>query len=197
MGEPIDRAQIQLWVDRLLSESEADKKVEAASRLSRMAIRTRGAVRTRGGPPPARLERGQLDSALETLRNDESPAVRREVAYAIGEWGDEKAVAVLRNIATHDPDEGVRQAAISALGAIGGSAAIEALCDLSETPQSDSSRYDIVRELTELMLALKPGERQKQTGRVIDALRNVQACEEASAHVRQSAASGLAALEQR
>lgn len=100
MSEQIDLQVIQLWLERLRSGSEKER-AQAASELSHLHIRTRGSVRTRAGLRhsargefPSELSQDAMRIVLAALR-DESPAVRREAAFALGEWGNEEAATIL------------------------------------------------------------------------------------------------------
>lgn len=158
MSKPVDSELVRVWLERLRAGSDAEK-TQAASELSRLRIRTRGSVRTRGAIAhaascdfPEEMAEGALDTVLAAFR-DESPDVRREVACALGEWGDERAAEILRKTIVGeelDEDVEVRRAAISALGTIGGPAAVNALCQVAESDPSDMLRYDALASLTEL-----------------------------------------------
>lgn len=158
MPKPVDSELVSVWLERLRAGNDAEK-TRAASELSRLRIRTRGSVRTRGAMTraascgfPEQMAEDALSTVLAAFR-DESPDVRREVACALGEWGDERAAEILgKTIVGDELDEDVevRRAAVSALGTIGGPAAVNALCQVAENDPSDMLRYDALASLTEL-----------------------------------------------
>lgn len=85
------------------------------------------------------------DDWLETLTGEAEhpdPAVRQEVARALGELGDERAAATVGEL-VDDTELEVRLAAIKALGRLGGDEAREALLYALEDEQ------DIIREAAE------------------------------------------------
>ena len=165
MSETIDRQVIQLWLERLRTGSEPEQ-AQAASALSRLHIRTRGSVRTRGGLHyaahsefPAELSQEAMRIVLAALQ-DKSVSVRRQVACAIGEWGDERAATTLQEMVVgdrRDPEEDVRRTVVAALGTIGGSTAVKTLCQAAEDDPSEAVRYDALAALTELVLLAQPG----------------------------------------
>jgi len=158
MIERIDPQVVKLWLDRLRNGSVAERE-QAASELSRNHIRSRGAVRTRGSAraPAANDFPNDIHedamSALLAAMQDQSPSVRREVAFAIGEWGNRDAAAILSQILLgdqQDPEEEVRRAAVAALGTIGGPTAMDGLSQVAGSDASESVRYDALAALTEL-----------------------------------------------
>jgi hypothetical protein len=160
MSEPIDPEIVRIWLQRLRSGTEREKE-RAASELSRMQIRTRGAVRTRGGLSRAARNEfadktgpGDLQTVIQALQ-DESPAVRREVAFSLGEWGDEEAAESLSELVRVDPDEQVRRAAVAALGVIGGPIAVDTLCQVVERDQSESLRSDALSAITQMAISTR------------------------------------------
>jgi hypothetical protein len=64
---------------------------------------------------------------LTVLASGEDPVDREDAAWALGESGLAEVVAPLRQLGLADANEDVREAAIGALGAIGGDEAIHAL----------------------------------------------------------------------
>lgn len=62
-----------------------------------------------------RLKVPQSLGPLSALLEDPVPEVRARAAWALGELGDEQAISALANIADHDPDESVRNAAQTAI----------------------------------------------------------------------------------
>src|SRR5262249_22328691 len=95
---------------------------------------------------------------LASLR-DPSLEVRREAAFALGEWGDERAAEILGTVAAgpqRDAAEGVRRAAVAALRTIGGPTAVTALCRAAEGDPSEAVRYTAVFALGDLALRDRP-----------------------------------------
>jgi len=160
MSKKIDIQVVQLWLERLRRGS-IQERAQAAWELSRLHSRARGSVRTRGGlrhsaPSefPPELSQDAMRTVLAALQ-DESPAVRREVAFSLGEWGDEQAATILSEMVVGDKqdfEEEVRRAAIAALGTIGGPTAVNTLCQVAEHDPSDAIRYDALATLSELVL---------------------------------------------
>jgi HEAT repeat protein len=159
MQEQIDPNEIKLWIERLRSDSEEDR-VQAASELSRMSIRVRGTVRTRGSASRAassEFPKSLPDAMSHTLDalQDQSPAVRREVAAALGTWGDTDAANILSHMIAGpglDADEGVRRAVVRALGTIGGPVAVRGLQVAAQSDQAEAVRRDAISALAELAL---------------------------------------------
>ncbi len=154
--EHIDSQVLKLRLEHLQSGSEKER-VHAASELSRSHIRAKG-VRTRGSLDHAAT--GELSQdAMHIMQNalqDPSSAVRREVAFALGQWGDEEAVAILHELVVGDVEEEVRRAAINALGTIGGATAVKTLCEAAEKDPSEAIRYNALAVLNELALKNYP-----------------------------------------
>jgi HEAT repeat protein len=161
MSEQTDPELVRIWVDRLRTGSETEKR-RAASELGLIQLRKRGAIRTRGGMSYAApnefadlTQREDLKTLIDALR-DESPAVRRAVALSLGEWGDEQAAAILSQIVNGppgDPDEQVRGAAIAALGVIGGPTAVLTLLRvLDDIASSESLCSAALGALTQIKL---------------------------------------------
>jgi HEAT repeat protein len=214
--EAVDPDELSLWLTRLRHSQERNR-VQAASELSRMRIRARGTVRTRGTLHqaastefPASLP-DALQQILTILQQDQSAAVRREVAAALGEWGDETAVEVLRQMtvgSTQDADERVRRACVRALGVIGGPAAAVALCEIAEQDPSEAIRRDAISAVTDLGLKNPPIRRvtrgatrvrgdAAQTQRVLQALQRITQDDTTKGYLRYMAEAGLNALQHR
>lgn len=172
MSKEVDPQEVRRWVELLRSGSD-EQKAYAASELSRVAIRTRGAVRTRGslesvarGAFPEAVREDAMQAAWAALQAQVDPAVRREVAFALGQWADETAVNVLKGMLVGpnpDPDEGVRQACVEALKTIGGRSAVQGLCVAAEGDQSEAVRYAAIAALAEL-IAEERQSRPKESG---------------------------------
>lgn len=170
MPGKVPREEIEFWLERLRS-GDAQEMAQAASELSRLHVRTRGAVRTRGSlarAATAELDRDALGAVLDALRHT-SAEVRREVAYAVGQWGDERAAKILATLAAgeaRDADEGVRRAALRGLQAIGGPAAVRALRTAAEGDESEAVRYEAIDALTVLALYATTGPARRVPGAV-------------------------------
>ena len=164
MPEKVDSQIVRLWLERLRTGSEKER-AQAASELSRLHIRNRGSVRTRGSLShsassefPPELSTDAMSIVLTALR-DESPAIRREVAFALGEWGNEEAANILARMLCkpgQDQEAEVRRACIAALKTIGGRVAVQALRMTAESDESEAVRYDAVAALAELALEAYP-----------------------------------------
>lgn len=123
------KTEVNQWIDQLVT-STGKVKCQAAAELSRLGVWTRGSVRPRGTiEQPARNELPEPDRLQEVVGLLESTDkdVRRHVASALGEWGDEKAAKALCKILDSEPDEDVRLSCITALRTIGGPTATDAL----------------------------------------------------------------------
>ena len=136
MSTPSPQEQVRELV-RMLREGASPDRHRAAIEIGRLGVRTRGISPTRGRISQAQTTAfpGDYATYLQAARagfQDADPDVRREVAFAVGEWGDAAAVAILRWIvlpgdSASEPDPGVRTAAVRALGWIGGPEAVEIL----------------------------------------------------------------------
>lgn len=156
-----DPAEVRMWVERLRTSKTDQEAAEAASRLSYVRVRTRGSVRTRGAVSraaesefPEEVRQEAMQVALRALQ--ERAEVRREVAFALGQWADEKAVGILVQILKADPDEGVRRACVDALRTIAGVQAVNALRLAAERDCSEQVRYDAIAALAELASTEQP-----------------------------------------
>ncbi|RME75391.1 MAG: hypothetical protein D6776_03345 [Planctomycetota bacterium] len=122
-SEPAVRREAELALERLRPEDAIDPMRDAMGRLRRPEARAalcRLLARTRS---PAALQ-----PLLEALRDPE-PAVRREAALGLRQLGDRRAVGGLLAVLV-DEDEGVRHAAVSAVGALGPAPAARVLMRL-------------------------------------------------------------------
>ena len=183
MPEPSNLQEITQWLERLLSARASEQdRVQAASEMSRIRIRMRGAVKSRGSlskaarsvfPPSVPDAMSQI---LRALQDEESPLVRTEVAASLGLWGDddEKAAAKILNRMVVGPeadmDERVRRASVRALGLIGGPEAIKGLCAAAEHDPEEGVRRDSISALVELALqesaaAAAPNQQASSTAR--------------------------------
>ncbi len=97
---------------------------------------------------------GDLDVLARLLKPEGSPQVVRQAADLAGQYQDQAFVQPLIALATADVSTDVRQAAVHALGAIGGDAAREALLPLAASGQPMTLRFLGVAGLTSLDVGL-------------------------------------------
>ena len=192
MTDTVRPTDVQQWIE-LLHSSVSTERLKGATELASLAVRTRtrGVIRTRGTLSQAalsRLPKGvSLSAALDAFK-DQHVEVRRAVAFALGEWADEDAVEVLRQIAEADSESVVGGEAIDALGKIGGQQAVEVLQIAARHDRSVDVRIRAIRALAELARA-DPSASQ----RVIETLESVKA-EDPADPVRNQAEEALARL---
>lgn len=101
---------------RGLREGDSEKRRLAAIALGRTAIRTREATRPRTA--------ATIAPAAECALRGPDPTARREIAYALGQWGGDEAVVLLAGLVapehgTSDPDPAVRATTVRALARTG------------------------------------------------------------------------------
>ncbi len=84
----------------------------------------------------------------ELLEKDESPLVRDNAAFALGELGDNRAVPYLIK-ALRDSDEWVRKSAAKALGILKSKESFDALCQCLND-QSPTVRRTVARALAQI-----------------------------------------------
>lgn len=87
--------------------------------------------------------------AANVALQDTDPDVCREVAFALGEWGDAKAVEIIRRIvvpwdAGYNRNPGERTAAVRSLGRIGGPEALKILEQLQTGDPSSEVRSGVL-----------------------------------------------------
>lgn len=166
MGQKVDSLEVKMWVERLRNSKTDEEAARAASRLSQLRIRTRGTIKTRGGgftraaesDFPPELENEAMEVTITALK-EKGPAVRREVAFALGQWSDETAAQILAKMLVwehRDEVEDVRLACIDGLRSIAGRTAIKALQQAAEKDPSERVRYAAIEALGELALAEEP-----------------------------------------
>lgn len=68
---------------------------------------------------PAGAPREGLMPALEHALADDDALVVEAACWALGEWGETRAVQELAHVSGHHPDARAREAAVAALGAVG------------------------------------------------------------------------------
>jgi HEAT repeat protein len=149
-----DSRDIEKWVEQLRGHAQPER-LKAASELGQLGVRTRGGVRVRGSlseSAKARMEREQINVVMQAL-SDADADIRREVAFALGEWADDVAVKVLSELAQQDTALQVRVAAVSALSQIGGEEAVESLKRIAREDQHDEARAAAISGLGELASA--------------------------------------------
>jgi HEAT repeat protein len=154
--EPSRQQEVQRLLD-LLRSKVIEERLKAARQLKEIGVRTRGG-RTRGvvsKPASKPIEALDLTPAMEAIK-DAHWEVRREVALALGEWGDEVAVKVLEHLARQDPDWEVRSAVAQALANIGGPRAVEVLKYMATTDPDPRARKAAVEGLAGLALTTWP-----------------------------------------
>jgi HEAT repeat protein len=138
-----------------LRDTVGRQRQQAAAELIQLGIRTRGTILPRGSeksPAPNRLpEYGMQEQILNGLK-DADAATRREIALALGEWGDERAAQNLARLLheQRDEDEDVRLACIFALKMIGGEDSVNALARTAAGDTSDGIRFAALAALEEL-----------------------------------------------
>lgn len=121
-------------------------------------MRTRGATRTRGAvtqPASKPIQALDLSPALDAI-DDAHWEIRREVALALGEWGDEVALKVLERLARNDTEWRVREAVAEALATIGGAQAVELLTYMVKTDPHPRPAERALKGLGDLALATWP-----------------------------------------
>jgi HEAT repeat protein len=171
-SKEVDEVEVRRWVELLRSEAQEDK-LKAASQLGRIGVRTRGPVVTRGSlsaSAKARMAKEQLNVALRAL-SDKHTEVRKEVAFAIGEWADEIAVTVLSELAQRDEDVRVRIAATDALAKIGGPAVVKMLQVIARKDPHEDARASAISGLGNLALASVPTRSETLPARTRGAVR--------------------------
>ena len=162
---------IQQEVERLLEllrSDTADERLEAATELRALGLRARGEVRIRGAALHAaspRLRDVNLEPALRALA-DAQWEVRKEVALAVGEWADERAVEVLGHLARTNPEWRVRIAAVEALSNIGGPMVVKLLTGIAKSDPYQDVRARALEGLGDLALAAWPELSEKQGDRI-------------------------------
>lgn len=212
--------EIEKLIELLKTETN---RSQAAAQLGRIGVRTRGAQSmTRGSLQQSakpRIQGIDFAPAYEALR-DKRPAVRREVAFALGEWADESAVDILAVLAAGDrldPDPEVRGEVADALGKIGGAKAVSALEVLALKDADENVRSRAIGVLGSLAVKARPESKRTrgaavrtagavrsraavagavaQSRGVIKLFRSIQASD-TSPYVRQVAGENLSHLEE-
>lgn len=149
--------EAQLLLD-LLRSQVANERLRAAKELEEAGVRTRDAVRTRGvmtQPASKPIQELDLTPAMEAI-HDAHWEVRRDVALALGAWGDEVALEVLAQLARHDSEWRVREAVAEALATLGGARAVELLTHMVKTDPHPRPAERALKGLGDLALATWP-----------------------------------------
>jgi HEAT repeat protein len=157
MEQQVSREEVKRLLELLRSQA-AEERLRAATELKSMGVNARGAVRTRGAvtQPAARpLEEIDLTPAMEAL-SDAQWDVRREVALAVGEWGDKLAIEVLERLARTDSEWRVRATVAEALANIGGPKAVENLTYMVKKDPHPNPVERAMEGLGDLALATWP-----------------------------------------
>jgi HEAT repeat protein len=154
-----NRQEIEKLINLLKTETN---RSHAAAQLGRIGVRTRGArSMTRGSLQQSaepRIQGMDLTPAYEAMR-DQRPSVRREVAFALGEWADESSVGILIALAAgdrSDPDPEVRGEVADALGKIGGAIAVSTLQSLALNDPDENVRSRVIGVLGSLANKAQP-----------------------------------------
>ena len=146
--ERIVQEEARKWVEKLKEATSPQERVQAASQLRAVAVRARGAVRTRGTLTRAVepvIPSRDLTDVLKELQTQPSE-VRCEAAFALGEIGGDDMVELLAELAK-DPESSVRLIVADALGRIGGPKAVEALMTIAKNDPSEDVRTLAVEAL--------------------------------------------------
>ncbi len=176
-----NRTGLQPWFEQLQSSDPAER-VTAASQLGRLGVRSRWPNITRGSffiAAPNRLSPEQTALLLDALAGPH-PDLRREVAFALGEWAGEEAIPPLSERAAGDPDLQTRIAAARALARIGGRQAVMTLRTLARHAPHEDVRAAAIEGLGTLAAASIVGEEDKTTEvagllRLLDEIRKADA----------------------
>jgi len=153
----LQQQEAQKLLDRLRSQA-SEERLRAAKELREMGVHTRGAVRTRGAvnqPASKPIQTLDLTPAMEAI-SDAHWEVRREVALALGEWGDEVALEVLKRLTRNDSEWRVREAVAEALATIGGAKAVDLLTDMVKTDPHPRPAERALKGLGDLALVTWP-----------------------------------------
>jgi len=147
-------AEVQKCIERLHSTTSKQRQ-QAAAELVRLGIRIRGAIVPRGTvvlPAKSRFPEPSMQRELQVHLSDVDPAVRQEVALAMGEWGDEQAAQALTSLLlkSRDQNEDVRMACVVALKMIGGSTAVATLAQTATQDPSTDVCFAALAALEEL-----------------------------------------------
>ena len=142
----------------LLRNTAGETRRQAAAALQDLGVRVRGGARIRGAVTRAAAQpiaAFDLTPALEAL-TDAQWEVRREVACALGQWGDELAIEALSRLVHSEPEWRVRVAVADALADIGESQAVESLTSIARRDPHEEVRVHAIEGLGRLALNTWP-----------------------------------------
>jgi len=164
-----EQPNIQKLIDQL-SSSISTERLDGVTGLASLAFqaRARGAARTRGTisrAAPTRLHEEGVLIAMKGALSDSHLEVRRSLAFALGELGNETAVSILGTLVQTEPESVVRAEAVDALGKIGGSQAVQQIRAILSRDSSVEVRLRAIRALFALACT-EPG----ASDEVMDAL---------------------------
>ena len=157
-SEDILRKQEAQRLLEQLRSHVAEERLQAAKGLNQLGIRTRGVVRTRGAMTRTAskpIQSLDLTPAMKAI-DDAHWEVRRDVALALGEWGDEVALTVLERLMRSDSEWRVREAVAESLANIGGPRAVELLTEMVKTDTHPRPAERALKGLGDLALATWP-----------------------------------------
>lgn len=153
MDQEKAREEARKWVEKLKQSATPQERMQAATQLRGVGVRTRGAIATRGSLSQAAdplVSHQEMEDVLQELK--EQPInVRQEVAFALGEVGGEDLVRPLAEVAK-DPESSVRLIAVDALGKIGGPETVQALMAIAKSDPSEDIRAIAVEALGSLAI---------------------------------------------
>lgn len=146
--QSVDQTELTRLLEQL---SRADSKMQltAASQLGRLGIRSRSHGTARGSffiAASPRLSQAQERILLQPLTGDQ-PDLRREIAFAVGEWAGEAATPALATIAQTDADSQTRITAAKALAKIGGRQAVLTLRTIARKDEHEDVRAAAIEGL--------------------------------------------------
>jgi len=98
-----------------------------------------------------RFEDREMDALLEQLLADEEPAFRRRLVAIWEQREPRRAVPLLEQVALNDPEDRVREAAVSSLGDISDPLAAEALATVFRRSEHERIRMAALRQRVSLM----------------------------------------------
>jgi len=120
-------AQIVDCVRRVIGSRNESDCLHAATQLTELGVRTRRSILPRGSPDepaPNRLPDPALLSELIERFKATAGETRRQLASALGEWGDGRAAVEIRKFLQQSGDPPTQRTCINALMTIGGPEAI-------------------------------------------------------------------------
>ena len=190
---------VEYWMERLRSE-DTDNRLRAAMQLGRLGVRTRIESGERGSfhtvaPRPLAMGGEAMRPAIQAML-DECPEIRREVAFALGEWlgkGDDLGIGMLILTVQSDPDNLTRIAAIEALGKIGGPLAVQTLTNSMLQDPDENARAQALSSLGDLLAGTVPDD--EAASALIEILRQIKDGRDRSWYVHQLAIGTVEAID--